>query len=319
MTPSCPSNDMPPKRITYSVAHTPDTDDAFYFSALAHGTITPANSAIINFHTGHIAQLNRDALDGVYDITAISAAFFPRVFDSYRILTCGTSVGRGYGPRLAVAQGLEDDDLADRRVGIAAEGTTGAFLLKWYYPHAIPVECCHLEMRDLVAQGELDGAVLIHEQLLLTRPEHERISIKECLGARWCHDQNLPLPVGLNVIHKRIPLTQAKALCQDFQDSLQYGFDNPGETRERVGCWDHGAMDEFIQKFANQDSLALAPDVRQGLVTLLDQVAKIENRNTLRLPEIIDGHDCDPRSGAPAFGRSDGASKIWPTGPKTKE
>src|SRR5690349_11382526 len=112
------------------IAYTPDSDDAFYYYALETGRV-PMPGFLPEFHREHMGALNAAALDGRFDVTAISSVVYPMISDRYAILSVGTSVGRGYGPVLVSRDFRNLEDLRGRRVGVAGIPTTGWFLLQW--------------------------------------------------------------------------------------------------------------------------------------------------------------------------------------------
>src|SRR5262249_48687586 len=115
-----------PKPLT--IAYTPDSDDAFYYDALETGRVTLPHFPP-TFCRAPMSTLNREALCGVHDVTAISSVIYPQIADRYAILSVGTSVGRGYGPVLVSREERTLDDLRGRRVGVGGIPTTGWFLL----------------------------------------------------------------------------------------------------------------------------------------------------------------------------------------------
>src|ERR1700733_9493825 len=182
-----------------TIAYTPDSDDAFYYDALETGRI-PLPGYLPAFSREPMSVLNRAALRGKFDVTAISSVVYPQIATRYAILSVGTSVGRGYGPVLVSKEGLTVEDLRGRRVGVPGIPTTGWFLLRCLCPEAIPVEMAFDQIASAVAAGELEAGVMIHEELLY----YPRMNLQRVvdLGAEWCQRHNLPLPVGLNVIRR---------------------------------------------------------------------------------------------------------------------
>ena len=149
-----------------------------------------------------MSDLNRAAQQVVYDVTAISSVVYPQIAADYAILSVGTSVGRGYGPVLVSRDETTPADLRGRRVGVGGIPTTGWFLLRRLCPDAIPVEMPFDRIGEAVASGELDAGVMIHEELLY----YPRLGLRRVidLGAWWCDETGLPLPVGLNVVRRSL-------------------------------------------------------------------------------------------------------------------
>lgn len=256
-----------------TIAYTPDSDDAFYYAALEAGRVRLPGHRF-RFLREPMAVLNRAALAGRFDVTAISSVAYPVVADRYAILSVGTSVGRGYGPVLVSREECTLRDLAGRRVGVPGVPTTGWFLLRHLCPGAVPVEMPFDEIGDAVAAGRLAAGVMIHEELLY----YPRLGLRRVvdLGAEWCRRHGLPLPVGLNVIRRNLGPGRMAKLCGVIRASLEHGLEFPEATLARVSrCGrgpEGGCTEQFVRMFANADSLDMPADVRAGLRTLLAQL-----------------------------------------------
>jgi 1,4-dihydroxy-6-naphthoate synthase len=281
-----------PRTSDLSIAYTPDSDDAFYYFALETGR-QPLPGFLPTFDRAPMSVLNRRALAGVHDITAISSVLYPQIADRYAILSVGTSVGRGYGPVLVGKRYLHLDQLRGRRVGVAGIPTTGWFLLRQLCPEAVAVEMPFDEIGDAVARGELDAGVMIHEELLYY-PQLGLHRIAD-LGAKWCSTHDLPLPVGLNVIRRDLGERDMERLCSGIRRSLHHALDHRDEALAWVSRFGRGAQgrctDRFVEMFANQDSMSMPPDVREGLPALLRQVVDLGCGATVPALDIVEGHN----------------------------
>jgi 1,4-dihydroxy-6-naphthoate synthase len=273
-----------------TIAYTPDSDDAFYYYALERGRIT-CPGHLPEFICASINSLNEAACLGQYDVTAISSVLYPEVADRYVILSVGTSVGRGYGPVLVSRDFHTLGELAGRRVGIGGKQTTGAFLLRWLCPAAVPVVMPFEEIAAAVAAGHLDAGVMIHEELLY----YPRLGLHAVvdLGAAWCQEQGLPLPVGLNIARRDLGRPALERICSLLRRSLEYGLTHRDEALAWVSRCGRGQAGEctqrFVDMFANADSLRIPNDVRAGLRVLLNQVAELGSCEPIAKLEMIEG------------------------------
>lgn len=259
-----------PRARTLTIACTPDSDDAFYYFGLESGRVRLPGFRP-EFRREPMAVLNRAALRGAYDVTAISSVVYPRVAERYAILSVGTSVGRGYGPVLVSARRREPGELAGRRVGVGGIPTTGWFLLRWLCPGAIPVEMPFDRIGEAVAAGELEAGVMIHEELLY----YPRLGLR-CvadLGAEWCRRHSLPLPVGLNVVRRDLGRAAMERICRGIRRSLVFARRHRDEALAWSARFGRGAegqcTDRFVALFANEDSVRMPADVRRALAVLL--------------------------------------------------
>jgi 1,4-dihydroxy-6-naphthoate synthase len=275
---------------TLTIAYTPDSDDAFYYFALETGRV-PLPGFRPEFHREPMCVLNRRALNGQHDVTAISSVLYPQVAHRYAILSAGTSVGRGYGPVLVSKQFRDVAELRRRRVGVGGIPTTGWFLLRWLCPEAIPVELPFDRIGDAIAAGELDAGVMIHEELLYY-PQLGLHRVAD-LGAEWCRQHDLPLPVGLNVIRRDLRERAMERICTGIRRSLRFAHRNTSEAltwSSRFGRGLEGQCTErFVEMFANDDSLRLAPDVRRALTVLLGEAATLGLAPAAPRLDIIEG------------------------------
>jgi 1,4-dihydroxy-6-naphthoate synthase len=275
---------------TLTIAYTPDSDDAFYYFALETGQLTLPGFRLV-FHRAPVSALNRAAQGGIYPITAISSVVYPSIADRYAILSVGTSVGRDYGPVLVSRHFRHIDELKGRRVGVPGAATTGAFLLRWLCPEAVPIKRPFDRIGEAVACGDLDAGVMIHEELLY----YPRLGL-HCvldLGAQWCRQNRLPLPVGLNVIRRDLGQPTMELLCDLIRQSLRHSIDHPDAALDWVSQFGRGAegqcTDRFVAMFANEDSLRMPGDVRRALPLLFSQVVRLGLAPRLPSLDVVEG------------------------------
>ena len=272
------------------IAYTPDSDDAFYYDALETGQVSLPGYEL-EFLRQPMSVLNRAALHGLYEVTAISSIIYPQIAHRYAILSVGASVGRGYGPVLVSREPRTLGDLTGRPVGVGGIPTTGWFLLRCLCPEAVPIEMSFDRIADAVAAGELEAGVMIHEELLY----YPRLGLHRVvdLGAEWCQRNGLPLPVGLNVIRRDLGMPVMQRVCAALRRSLRHALENTRETLARVCRFGRGAegqcTDQFVSMFANEDSLCLPDDVRMGLRVLLAQSVDLGMSHSVPLLDIVEG------------------------------
>ena len=274
------------------IAYTPDSDDAFYYDALETGRVKLPGYRP-RFFRAPMAVLNRAAVHGKYEITAISSVVYPSIAERYAILSVGTSVGRGYGPVLVSKEPCTLAELRGRRVGVGGIPTTGWFLLRCLCPEALAVEMPFDAIAGAVAAGELDAGVMIHEELLY----YPRLGLQRVvdLGAEWCRQQGLPLPVGLNVIRRDLGTARMRQLCSAIRRSLCHALEHRQEALERVSRLGRGpdgqCTSRFVEMFANEDSLNMPTDVREALIVLLGQVVDLGLGQVVPPLDIVEGNE----------------------------
>ena len=259
------------------VAHTPDPDDAFAWFALAERRLG-LQKFQLEITTPHIDLINERCIhEGFYDVAAISSAAYPFMLENYRILSAGASVGRGYGPAfvtsksalggLAATEAIERGIYKDWTIAIPGEHTTAAALIKMFYPAAEYVcRPCDLIPAE-VASGQFHAGVLIHEDLM----NWSRMGLvkMDCMGDRWARETGLPIPVGLNVIHRRHSLEDAREINQLIRWSMEQALSKNQQATEYAYQFSNdpksGDVDEYIHRFANEDTVALADDCLDAL------------------------------------------------------
>jgi 1,4-dihydroxy-6-naphthoate synthase len=259
-----------------TIAYTPDSDDAFCYFALETGRVRMPG-ILADFVRAPLSTLNPAALQGTYEVTAISSVLYPQIADRYAILSVGTSVGRGYGPVLVSRLWRKPAELRGRLVGVGGIPTTGWYLLRWLCPEAVPVAMPFERIGEAVAAGEIDAGVMIHEDLLY----YPKLGLHRVvdLGAEWCNRHNLPLPVGLNVIRRDVGEAAMERICSAIRRSLRFGLRDTTAALKWASRFGRGAAgactNRFVEMFANDDSLRLPADARQALRVLLLEAAEL--------------------------------------------
>jgi 1,4-dihydroxy-6-naphthoate synthase len=261
---------------TIRVAHSPDSDDAFMFYALAEGLIdTPFRYL---HELSDIESLNRRALAGELEVSAVSIHAYALLADRYALLSSGCSMGDGYGPRLVSLAPYRSDprlELAERRVAVPGLLTTAWLALQLYQPRVEPVVMPFDQIEDAVARREVDVGLLIHEGQL-TFADHG-LSLWEDLGAWWQRENDLPLPLGGNVVRRDLGPEVVAQVAKDVRASVEYALAHRGSALAHAGRFSRGLSDErtdtFVGMYVNQWTVDYGPVGRRAVRTLLSRAA----------------------------------------------
>lgn len=259
------------KKRAFTIAHSPDADDAFMFYALATGKVT---SDLLEFKhvLKDIQSLNQDARNGVYDMTAISYHAYPYVADKYLLTAAGSSVGDGYGPIVVAADDLAPGDLAGKRVAVPGLLTTAYLALKLYEPDIEPVVREFDEILEAVANREVAAGVVIHEGQLTFADKGLRSVVD--LGEWWKRTQGLPLPLGCNCIMRSLPSAVQVEARRKLAETIQYSLDHRAEALDYAMQFSRGLetglADRFVGMYVNNHTTGMAQEVLEAGQKLLD-------------------------------------------------
>jgi 1,4-dihydroxy-6-naphthoate synthase len=254
-----------------SVAHSPDSDDAFMFYALATNKIRVPQLRFA--HTlCDIETLNRKAHDGIYDLTAISFHAYPYVQDQYALLNCGGSVGEGYGPTVVSTRAFSEAQVRRMRIAVPGTLTTAYLVLKLFAPG---VETEVVTFDDIIPQvmaGKYEAGLIIHEgQLTYSKTGLQRVVD---LGQWWQHMTGLPLPLGGNAIRRDLRSETIIQIAGALRTSIQYAFDHREEALEYARQFgrdlDPVLADKFVGMYVNQRTLDYGEDGREAVRRLLE-------------------------------------------------
>lgn len=232
------------EKVNMKLGHSPDADDAFMFYAIAKDKV---NCDRIDFEhvVEDIQSLNKRALNSELEVTAISAHGYLKVQDNYRILSCGASMGEGYGPIVVSKNKL--DDLKGKRVAVPGKLTTAYLLLCIYADDFIPVEIPFDDIIDEVLSGNVDAGLLIHEGQLTYKDFGLELMFD--IGELWAEETSLPMPLGLNVMRRDIPEGLDKEVHRVHKESIEYALSNKEEALDYAMQFGRGMAKDVGEKF----------------------------------------------------------------------
>ena len=235
---------MTKRQIT--VAHSPDSDDAFMFYALATSKV---QSPELEFrhHLKDIESLNREAQQGVWDVTAISFHAYPYIADRYVLMPCGGSMGEGYGPIVVSQRPLAPGELAGKKLAVPGTLTTAYLVMRIYQPEFEAVVVPFDRILDAVREGSVDAGLLIHEGQLTFRSLG--LHLVADLGKWWQEQFDLPLPLGGNAIRREWPKPLRDEIGRLVRDSIQYGLDHRQEAMAYALGFARDMEPELADKF----------------------------------------------------------------------
>ena len=258
-----------------SIAHSPDSDDAFMFYGLATNKVQVPGlrftHTLCDIQTLNQRAMSKDG-DGVYDVTAVSFHAYPYIQDHYALMTCGGSVGEGYGPMIVAPRAYPLSEIKRKTIAIPGELTTAYLALKLFAPgietEVVPFD----QILPSVLQGKYEAGLIIHEgQLTYDQSGLHRIVD---LGKWWQKVTGLPLPLGGNAIRRSLGPELISRVSTALRDSIQYALDH----REQALAYamqfardlDPQMADRFVGMNVNDRTLDYGPDGKEAIRRLLD-------------------------------------------------
>jgi 1,4-dihydroxy-6-naphthoate synthase len=252
-------------------AHSPDSDDAFMFYGLATKKV---RSPRVSFRhvLEDIETLNRKAMEGLYELSAISYHAYPYVADKYVLMASGSSVGDGYGPMIIATRPMEPEELKGKRIAVPGLMTTAYLACKLFQPDFEAVVTPFDRITDAVKERTADAGLIIHEaQLTFDRQGFHKVVD---LGRWFKSSFGLPLPLGANVLLRSLDPEIQSECCRLMRESIQYALDNHDEALEYAlqfaGDMEPRLAEKFVGMYVNHYTLDAGDIVPRAAQKLLD-------------------------------------------------
>ena len=252
-------------------AHSPDSDDAFMFYGLATKKV---RSPRVSFRhvLEDIETLNRKAMEGLYELSAISYHAYPYVADKYVLMASGSSVGDGYGPMIIATRPMEPEELKGKRIAVPGLMTTAYLACKLFQPDFEAVITPFDKITDAVKERTVDAGLIIHEaQLTFDRQGFHKVVD---LGRWFKSSFGLPLPLGANVLLRSLDPEIQSECCRLMRESIQYALDNHAEALEYAlqfaGDMEPRLAEKFVGMYVNHYTLDAGDIVPRAAQKLLD-------------------------------------------------
>jgi 1,4-dihydroxy-6-naphthoate synthase len=260
---------------TIRLAHSPDSDDAFMFYALADGQIETEGINYVH-ELQDIETLNGRAMRGELDVTAVSIHAYAYLSDRYALLPHGASMGDGYGPMLVSRTPMSRDDVRGKRIAIPGLMTSAYLALRLYQPDFVPVVVPFDEIDQKVVAGEVDAGLLIHEGQLTYKDDG--LHLVADMGAWWLEKTGLPLPLGGNVIRKDMPRDIQRKVSRHLRESIAFGLDHRKNALDHAMRFarglDRSKADTFVGMYVNDWTLDYGDKGRRAIRLFLDEGVK---------------------------------------------
>jgi len=263
-------------------AHSPDSDDAFMFYGLATKKVR-SPKVIFRHVLADIETLNRKAIEGQYQLSAISYHAYPYVSDKYVLMNSGSSIGDGYGPMIIASRPMEPEELKGRRIAVPGVMTTAYLAMKLYQPDFEAVITPFDKITEAVREKSVDAGLIIHEaQLTFDREGFHRVVD---LGRWFKAKYDLPLPLGGNVLLRSLSREIQNECCRMMRESIQYALDNHSAALEYAMQFARDMEPRLAEKFVGMyvnhytlDAGAVVPRAAQKLLDLGFEAGLIPKR-----------------------------------------
>ena len=254
------------------VAHSPDSDDAFMFYALAKNKIDTGD-LVFEHVLSDIETLNKKAEQKIYEVSAISIHNYPYVADNYILLPTGSSMGDQYGPMIVAAENISAAELEDVTIAVPGEKTTALLAMRLFNPNiryeVVPFD----QIIPQILEGKYSAGLIIHEGQL-TYAESGLNKILD-MGEWWYSETKLPLPLGGNVIRRDLGIPLMQRVSRLLRESIQYSLDHRQEAVEYAlqyaGDMSQEQADKFVGMYVNHWTLDYGERGRKAVTTLLEK------------------------------------------------
>ena len=255
---------------TIHVAHSPDSDDAFMFYALAEGKVDTEGLTYVH-ELQDIETLNQRAMRAELEVSAVSIHAYAYIADRYALLPHGSSMGDRYGPRLVARRPMTRADVRGRRIAIPGPLTTAYLALRLYEPDFEPVPMAFDRIEEAVATEEVELGLLIHEGQL-TYAE-QGLHLVADMGEWWFGETGLPLPLGGNVIRRDLGAELMRKISRHLRASIAYSLQHREQALDHAMRFarglDRAKADTFVGMYVNDWTLDYGPRGRQAVKLLL--------------------------------------------------
>jgi len=257
---------------TIRVAHSPDSDDAFMFYALAEGKIDTGD-----LRYEHVLQdietLNQRAMRGELEVTAVSIHAYAYLADRYSLLPHGASMGDRYGPRLVARAPASREAVRGKRIAVPGLKTSAYLALRLYEPDFVPVVTPFDEIEDAVAEGKVDLGLLIHEGQLTFK--ERGLHLVADMGEWWFGETGLPLPLGGNVVRTDLGSELVETISRHLHASIAYGLRNRAAALDHSMKYarglDRSKADTFVGMYVNDWTLDYGARGREAVRLFLQR------------------------------------------------
>jgi 1,4-dihydroxy-6-naphthoate synthase len=268
------------------VAHSPDSDDAFMFYAINTKKIDTKGYEFIDI-LSDIETLNKEALKGTYEVSAISIHAFPYVADRYALLSSGASMGDNYGPMVVAKEEFPANELKNKKIAVPGTLTSAFLALKLFEPDINYVVLPFDQIIDAVKEGKVDAGLIIHEGQLTYQDEGLKCIVD--LGKWWYEKTGgLPLPLGGNVIRKDLGIEIMKEISEILRESIKYSLAHRDEAVEYALKYARGMTkdkaDKFIGMYVNDLTVDYGERGKKAIELFLKEA--YEKKLIPVLPEI---------------------------------
>ena len=255
-----------------SLAHSPDSDDAFMFYGLARGKV-PTGDLEISHVLTDIETLNREATEGRHEVTAISFHAYPYVADKYALMPCGGSIGDGYGPLLVAREPMEPGAVAAKTVAVPGTLTSAYLALKLFAPGVATRVVAFDRILEEVREKRADVGLVIHEgQLTFGAQGLHKVAD---LGAWWKEETGLPLPLGGNAVRRDLGPSLMARLTGIVRETVRYSLAHRREALDYAMSFARGmdpaVADRFVGMWVNDLTVDCGELGRRAVQAFLDR------------------------------------------------
>jgi len=255
-----------------TIAHSPDSDDAFMFYGLAKGGV-PTGDLEVRHVLADIETLNRHAREGRHEVTAISFHAYPHVADTYALMPCGGSIGDGYGPLLVARQPMDPKAVAGKTVAVPGTLTSATLALRLFAPGVATRVVPFDRILDEVREGRADVGLVIHEGQL-TYGGQGLVKVAD-LGAWWKNETGLPLPLGGNAVRRDLGPELMARLTRLVRETVRHSLAHLPQALEYAMTFARGmdpkVADRFVGLWVNEMTVEMGERGRRAVEVFLDR------------------------------------------------
>ncbi len=254
------------------IGHSPDSDDAFMFYAIANGLIPTDGFEIVQV-AEDIESLNKRAVNGELEVTAISVHAYAYVAQHYALMPCGASIGDRYGPLVVSKEPVQREALAGKKIAIPGEMTTAYLTLRLCQPDFEPEVVQFDQILPYVQAGNADAGLIIHEgQLTYGRAGLHKVVD---LGEWWHEETGLPLPLGANAIRRDLGAEKIRRITSLLKQSIQYSLEHRegglAYAMNYARDMETDLADQFVGMYVNDYTLDYGEKGRAGVRELMER------------------------------------------------